>query len=238
MSDEGAYTLPKEESNKLFVFINTKDWEKAQATIKRNPNFVKEHCTVPGFYDGRFTSCMTPLHLACALEAPPSIIQALVAASPAATEEPEKTYGRIPLHVGICFGIPTESLTCLIKAYPKGCKVQDDHGRLPLHYACRSTSTRDEKNALLLLKAYPDSVKVADTNGFLPIHVATRSGNSRTLIRMLIRSAPETIVTKTRKGSTCIDCAKASNKFPNETEKDEIVQLLLRTVEEVGLRIQ
>jgi ankyrin repeat protein len=236
MSDE-AFPLPKEECNKLFSQINKKDWEKAKATLKRNPNFAKEHCTVPGFYDGRFSSCMPPIHLACALEAPPSILQALHEAYPDGISEAEKTYGRIPLHIAAAFGLPTESLTVLIKLHPKACKVQDDHGRLPLHYACKSHSTlRDEKNALCLLKAYPDSVKVADTNGFLPIHVATRSANSRTVIRMLIRSAPETIVEKTRKGNTAIDCAKNS-KFANDIEKEEIVGMLERTVEEVGLRI-
>jgi hypothetical protein len=53
---------------------------------------------------------------------------------------------------------------------------------------------------------------------------------------MLIRSAPETIVEKTRKGNTAIDCAKNS-KFANDIEKEEIVGMLERTVEEVGLRI-
>jgi hypothetical protein len=106
-----------------------------------------------------------------------------------------------------------------------------------LHYACKSNGTAvDEKNALMLLKAYPEGVHVADFNGFLPIHVACRSLTSRALIRMLIRSAPETIVQQTGKGNTAILCAKNS-RYGDDTEREEIVGMLERTVDEFGLAI-
>jgi ankyrin repeat protein len=231
-----AYDLPKEESNKLFLLINKRDWNRVIVLAKRSPNLTKEQCTVPGFYDGRFSSCMIAMHLACALDAPVPVLQALHAANPLGVQDTESTYGRLPLHVAVMFSMSPTNLYSLIKLYPKAMKTQDAHGRIPLHYACKSDSTPiDEKNALTLLKADPTSVHAADFNGFLPIHVACRSVNSRTVIRMLVRSAPETIVKETGKGNTAITCAQNS-RHGTEEKRQEIVGMLQRTVEEFGLK--
>ncbi|KAG7367180.1 ankyrin repeat domain protein [Nitzschia inconspicua] len=232
-----AFDFPPEESNKLFVLINRRDWNRAVATAKRSPNFAKEQCTVTGFYDGRFSSCMTAMHLACALDAPPTVIQALYEANPICAKDTESTYGRLPLHIAVMFSMSSTNLYNLVKLYPKALKTQDAHGRVPLHYACKSDSTPiDEKNALALLKADPSTVQIADFNGFLPLHVACRSLISRTVIRMLIRSAPETIVKQTAKGNTAIYCAQNS-RHGNEERRQEIVGMLQRTVEEFGLTL-
>jgi hypothetical protein len=236
MSNE-AFHLPKEEANKLFKLINKRDWKRVESCVKRSPNFAKELCTVPGFYEGKFSSCMPAIHLACALEAPVTVLQGLHAAWTEGLAEPESTYGRLPLHIAVMFGMPCDSLNCLIKMHPKALKIQDAHGRLPIHYGCKSNgNSRDEKNALSLLKAYVDCVMVADLNGFLPLHVACRSANSLPLIRMLIRCRPETIVRQTLKGNTAIDCARNS-RYGTEESRAEIVGILERAVQEFHLRI-
>lgn len=230
-----AFDLPADEANKLFLLVNRRDWNRVIVLAKRSPNLAKELCNVTGFYDGRFSSCMPPMHLACALDAPAPALQAIHAANPNSLKDTESTYGRLPLHIAVMFCMSPTNLYNLIKLYPKALQTQDAHGRVPLHYACKSDSTPiDEKNALTLLKADPSTVHIADFNGFLPLHVACRSVNSRTVIRMLIRSAPETIVKQTGKGNTAITCAQNS-RHGSEEQRDEIVGMLKRTVEEFGL---
>lgn len=246
-----GYNLPRDgESNKLLSLINRREWDRATSVARRSPTTARETCTIEGFFDGRFPSRVAALHLACALRAPPSVIQALYSAHPSAVGEVESTYGRLPLHLAVLNGIPTDSLHVLIKLYPQGAKVQDVHGRLPIHYACkgRSGQTVDssrtdqssldvviEKNVLNLLRAYPDSVYVADFQGFLPIHVACRSALSRTVIRTLIRTAPDTILRQTSKGSTAIDCAKNGRSGGSTSDRQDIVGMLERCVEESGI---
>ena len=233
-----SFDLLKEESNKIFDAINKREWERVIMLAKRSPNLCKEQCTVQGFYDGRFSSSMPPLHLACAMpNVPLQVLQAIYSANEAGIKEPESTYGRLPLHIAVMHGMPTSTLGGLMKLCPKSVKTQDSHGRIPLHYACKSNGTSvDEKNALMLVKAYPEGVQVADANGFLPLHVACRSMSSRALIRMLIRSSPQTIVAQTSKGNTAILCAKNS-RYGDENERDEVVGMLERTVEEFGLDV-
>jgi hypothetical protein len=272
-----GYDLPRgSESNKLLYLLNRREWEKATTVVKKNPTTVKDaYCTIDKFYDGRFPSRVSALHLACALKAPPSMIQAVYTAHPASVGEVESTYGRLPLHIAVLNGIPPNSLSQLIKLYPQGTKVQDLHGRLPIHYACKgrsvftqtptaSSSSHSmeqqqqqasslpssslssslpisvdvmEKNALLLLRAYPDCVHVPDFQGFLPLHVACRSSHSSLIIRTLIRSAPDTILQQTLKGSTAIDCAKNGKTTTagggrSKVDRHEIVGMLERCVEE------
>jgi hypothetical protein len=251
-----GYSLPREgESNKLLSLINRRDWDRAVAVARRSPAAARELCTIEGFYDGRFPSRVSALHLACALGPPPDVLQAVYNAHPAAVGAVESTYGRLPLHLAVLNGITTESLNLLLKLYPQGAKVQDVHGRLPIHYACKGRpgqmTTADppagpgpldspgglaiEKNAVNLLRAYPDCVYVADFHGFLPLHVACRSALSRTIIRTLIRAAPDTILKKTAKGSTAIDCARNGKSGGSLADRQEIVGMLERCVEESGM---
>jgi hypothetical protein len=235
-SDE--HELSKEDSNKLFSLINKRDWNRVIALAKRSPNLAKDQCTVTGFYDGRFSSCMSALHFACALDSPAPVLQALHAANPLGVKDTESTYGRLPLHIAVLWSMSTPTLLDLLKLYPKALTTQDSHGRIPLHYACKTdnNSSVDEKNAVTLLRADPSSVQIADFNGFLPLHVACRSVSSRTVIRMLIRLAPDTIVRATAKGNTAISCAQNSRHGDDE-KRQEIVGILQRTVEEFGLTL-
>jgi hypothetical protein len=227
--------FPKEEWNKLFVLINNRDWNRVITLAKRSPNLAKEHYTITSFYDGRISSCMAAIHLACSLAAPASVLQALHVAHPGGVEEMDSCYARLPLHIAALFGMANTDIIVLLKMSERALKTQDAHGRIPLHYACKSNSTpNDEKNALTFIKAFPESVHVADFNSFLPIHVSCRNCNPRTVIRMLIRSAPETIVKQTAKGNTAIGCAKNS-RHGDAAQRQEIVGILERTVEEFGL---
>jgi hypothetical protein len=237
--DSDSYELSKEDNNKLFSLINKRDWNRVVALAKRSPNLAKEQCTVARFYDGRFSSCMSALHFACALDAPAAVLQALHAANPLGVKDTESTYGRLPLHIAAMLSMSTPNLSDLLKLYPKALTTQDAHGRIPLHYACKTdkNSPVDEKNALTLLKADPSSVQIADFNGFVPLHVACRSVSSRAVIRMLIRSAPDTVVRATAKGNTAITCAQNS-RHGDEERRQEIVGILQRTVEEFGLTLQ
>jgi hypothetical protein len=148
------------------------------------------------------------LHAACKHQAPPTTVGALYEAHPSIVKEPAATYQRVALHVAVMNSAPQRTISALLKLYPGAAGMQDAHGgRLPIHYA-RKDTVNGESNIRYLLKAYPESTEVADDNVFLPLHVACRCGASMGAIRMLIRTAPETILRKTNKGSTPIHCAK------------------------------
>ena len=86
-------------------------------------------------------------------------------ANPAAASVKGGCYGCLPLHVAIRCALLTgdESIVkALIKASPKAITVADEHGNLPLHYAC---GCNDEKVCLpvvkLILEAYPEGASAS-----------------------------------------------------------------------------
>jgi ankyrin repeat protein len=65
----------------------------------------------------------------------------------------------------------------LLKAFKSAVTVQDDQGKLPMHYACENRNIG--KVALsLLYAAYPKAVEVEDGFGYTPITTAQAFGNN------------------------------------------------------------
>lgn len=216
-----------DEPNLVFSLLQDHKWDRALKEAKKTPRLCKDLFHVGGFYDGQIASRVNALHLAAALGAPPEVIQGLAAIHPGAAFQVDRKYGRIPLQIAVMSGAPTATVGALLKIDPKTAKERDNNGRVALHYACKDHAG-GEASTRLLLRAYPEGALVADDSGFLPLHVACRYGTSLAVIRMLIRAAPESMLAKTKKGSTPMVCARTSKGGLGE----EIVGILERCAEE------
>ncbi len=216
------------EVNKVFDLLQEEKWEKALKEAQKNPALVRDLFLVDGFYDGKITSQVNALHMAGALGAPAELIHALAAVYPPAATELDRKYGRNPLHIAVMSGSPANTITALLRVDPKAARQKDNNGRIPLHYASKDQQN-SESSTRLLLRVYPEGAMIADDSGFLALHVACRYGKSLNVIRMLIRSSPESLNVQTRKGSTPLVCARGNKCGMSE----EISGVLERFLEEV-----
>jgi hypothetical protein len=226
-------TLELPESNPLFALLHKKKWNQAAKEAHRgSAMFAKQMFNVGGFYDNKIAARINALQLACALEAPSNVIEALCNAYPDGMEEVDSSYQRNALHIAVLNGASPSTVQALLKLNPGVARARDVHGRLPIHYACKEDSN-GEKNAFHLLKVFPEAAVVADINGFLPLHVACQFGTSVPVVRMLIRASPKSIHAKTKRGSTALMCAK---KVKARDMQEELVGILERCAEETSDR--
>lgn len=208
------------EGEALLKLIREEAWEEAEFTLRTDPLAVTWMVTIPGFFDGKVTAKVLPAHLACQLRPPASIVTTLHQIHPRGFLKPESAYKRIPLHIACMSSAPTETIALMSRFQGGPTKKKDALGRLPIHYACKDPKM--DVAIAHLLKAYSKSTEVADKQGFLPIHVACRSGMPLPVIRLLLQSAPDTIDSKTNKGSTPYMCARHSQC----SHKEELLSFL------------
>ena len=92
-----------------------------------------------------------------------------------------------------------------------------------------------------LLQAFPAGASIADRNGWLPLHVACRIGESPKVIEELLNAFPESIGSKTNKGSTPLACAlKHEGVAVGKDDKvasESVIRILKRAMEERGLEV-
>jgi ankyrin repeat protein len=195
--------------NPLFMLLDTKSWSAVLQQLQANPSLAKGAIKMAGFYGvKKITTTANALHIACKHNAPIDVIKAfLIQANSHAASEKDSSYQRLPLHIATLNQCSSRVVGALVKEYLKAVKIQDVHGRLPIHYACKDR-VNGERTLQHLLKVYLDSAHVADDQGFLPLHVACRSSMLMVVINMLLRVAPESILAKTNNGATPVHCAK------------------------------
>lgn len=220
-------SIPADDPNQVFNLLQDHKWDQALKEAKKSPRLVRELYQVGGFYDGQISSKVNALHMAAALGAPPELISGLAVIHPGAAFQVDKRYGRIPLQIAVMSGAPANTVSALIKIDPKTARQKDNNGRIALHYACKDPVS-GESSTRFLIRAYPEGADAADDSGFLPLHVACRYGTSLSVIRMLIRSSPKSMLATTKKGSTPLSCARTSKGGLGE----EIVGILERCAEE------
>jgi ankyrin repeat protein len=204
--------------NSLFVLIEQRKWKDIDKAMDLFPGMGSETFDIPDFYDGKTSSKVTALHLACKYQAPPAVINSLYKENPRQVVLVDSKYQRTALHIAVMNGIEVKSLKSLLKYNPKATEVQDALGRLALHYACRSNEEVVKMFVESLAKAHPQGARTADSSGFLPIHVACRCNAPKSIIKLLIRLAPETVFSKTKKGSSVVSCATLG-KCPDDVMK-------------------
>ena len=80
----------------------------------------------------------------------------------------------------------------LVEAWPDSVKIQDEEGRLPLHYALYYPGYIIEV-IQLLVECWPESLQVTDDEGNLPLHVACWSKASPNIISYILHLYPQAV---------------------------------------------
>mmetsp|Transcript_26964 Transcript_26964/g.58459 ORF Transcript_26964/g.58459 Transcript_26964/m.58459 type:complete len:622 (-) Transcript_26964:146-2011(-) len=198
----------------LNQLIMREDWGLAAMQCRMRPHLAGRWLERSGFFMGRHSASVLPLHQAVALHPPVEMIQTLVLTYPAGIKSKETSFGRLPLHVACRSGASPEAIECLLAYHPDGGREGDTLKRIPLHYALKNDAGAEVVEQLL--EAYPEGVKRSDHRGWIPLHVACSMGTELSIIEMLLEEYPETVLMKTRKGSDCIKCAEMSRGHVNE----------------------
>ena len=115
--------------------ISHEDWNLVLMECKMWPKDASKWTHRSGFFDGEHDSRVLPIHMACALQCPPDVVDALVECYPMGIKLREEAFQRLPLHVACQTNAPIETIEALIHHYPEATRAKDCIGRLPIHYA-------------------------------------------------------------------------------------------------------
>ena len=144
---------------KLSVIINERSWDRVLARLKSHPNEASEVVSHGGY--GK----VLPLHEACQLQPPATVVQALVKVH-GESAYTKGLWGFLPLHLAVrSNGI--EAVAALLDAYPEGATAKEEKGKLPIHLACEWGTSVEIIDRLLL--SNPESIYVRDNDGKLPM---------------------------------------------------------------------
>eukprot|EP00565_Helicotheca_tamesis_P000560 CAMPEP_0185728228 /NCGR_PEP_ID=MMETSP1171-20130828/3649_1 /TAXON_ID=374046 /ORGANISM="Helicotheca tamensis, Strain CCMP826" /LENGTH=243 /DNA_ID=CAMNT_0028396911 /DNA_START=11 /DNA_END=742 /DNA_ORIENTATION=- len=186
-------------TKKLHRHIRNESWSMACKRCESHPKDARSWTKQNGFYEGSINTTVLPIHLACALGAPLSLFECLLAAYPESALSAESQYKRIPLHLACIYNHRLDVIELLLSRFAKGAQVCDSIGRTPLFYVMSTDPPVDMVECLL--NAYPESIRTPDHMGWLPIHVACHMGCSNEAIIKLLDAYPESLYAKTKNGS-------------------------------------
>ena len=192
----------------LFRMILKKDWAGAVARANTFPDEAATWIVTKGFNGNlRFL----PLHKACVLQPPESIIEALVAAYIDGAKCKDQD-GWLPVHCACFYGASAGVISTLLVAHPKGAQSKDDEGRLPLHYACLKSAPQEVID--VLLSNFPKGAMSKDDEGRLPIHHACSKGAAEGVIDALLKASPKGAQSKDDQGRLPLHhaCRKAASE--------------------------
>lgn len=200
----------------LFRHILKKDWK---AAAKRADAFPEESATwiVTKGFNGNLR--FLPLHKACVLNPPESIITALLEAYKQGSEDKDQD-GWLPVHCACFYGASESVINALLIANPRGAHAKDDEGRLPLHYACLKGSSQGVID--VLLATYAKGAMSKDDEGRLPIHHACSKGAPENIIDALLKASPKGAQSKDDQGRLPLHHACRKNA------SERVIRTLLR----------
>lgn len=84
-------------------------------------------------------------------------------------------WSRLPLHVAIMTGAPSQIIASLVKAYPEALRCRDNKLMLPLHLALQYEASDDV--VVFLLMQFPDAVNMLAKNNLTPINCALKAND-------------------------------------------------------------
>ena len=85
----------------------------------------------------------------------------------------------------------------LLKAYPRGARIDSEGGRLPLHTACAGGA--GPSVVAEILRAYPDAARHRNKDGYLPLHLAAHWGVAHSDVApVLLTPYPDAVVGRNR----------------------------------------
>eukprot|EP00934_Nitzschia_sp_Nitz4_P004966 Nitzschia sp. Nitz4//scaffold54_size114964//41440//44056//NITZ4_003846-RA/size114964-augustus-gene-0.18-mRNA-1//-1//CDS//3329554336//4956//frame0 len=146
---------------------------------------------------------VTPLHLMCKLNNPPTdIISSIVEAAPEVASWVD-SHGWLPLHHACANGVTTEVLQVLTSAYQEGKVVQDNQNRTPLHfYATRNADNPTAMATNVQILSDSGAAELPDRGGMLPMHYACAYGTNPLVLKVLADAFPDSLAAKESKGRT------------------------------------
>ena len=200
----------------LFRMILKKDWKNA---ISRTASHPEEACTwiVTKGFNGNLR--FLPLHKACVLQPPDSLITALLKAFPEGAKNTDQD-GWLPIHCGAFYGASEHVVNALLCAHPKGAQTKDDEGRLAIHYACLKGAPKAVID--VLLASFSRGTMVKDDEGRLPLHHACSKNAPDSIIESLLKASPKAAQTKDDQGRLALHHAS------RKSTSDKTIRTLLR----------
>jgi ankyrin repeat protein len=200
----------------LFRLILKKEWKHAAVRAASYPEEASTWIVTKGFHGNlRFL----PIHKACVLSPPFSLIDALLEAHPDGAKAKDQD-GWLPIHCACFYGASDEVVTSLLKPFPKGAQSKDDEGRLPLHYACLKGASQGVVDSLL--DAFAKGSMSKDDEGRLPIHHACGKGAPEGVIDALLKVSPKGAQSKDDQGRLALHHACRKNA------SERVIRTLLR----------
>jgi ankyrin repeat protein len=200
----------------LFKLILKKDWKSAAKRAIAFPEEASTWIVTKGFNGNlRFL----PLHKACVLQPPESIITTLLNAYLDGAYDKDQD-GWLPIHCACFYGAGDAVINTLLNANPKGAQSKDDEGRLPLHYACLKGASQGVID--VLLATYSKGVMCKDEEGRLPVHHACSKGAPESVIDALLKASPKSAQSKDDQGRLPLHHACRKNA------SERVIRTLLR----------
>ena len=214
--DSATHEVDYEHRTVLFRLILKKEWKQAAL---RAANYTEEASTwivTKGFHGNlRFL----PIHKACVLQPPETLVDALLTAFPEGAEAKDQD-GWLPIHCACFYGAGEPAITALLKSFPKGAQSKDDEGRLPLHYACLKGASQAVVDSLL--ETFSKGSMSKDDEGRLPIHHACGKGAPEGVIDALLKASPKGAQSKDDQGRLALHHACRKNA------SERVIRTLLR----------
>jgi len=200
----------------LFRLILKKDWKAASNRSNTFPDEASTWIVTKGFNGNlRFL----PLHKACVLQPPVTLIETLLHAYPDAARSADQD-GWLPIHCACFYGATETVINAILIANPKGAQSKDEDGRLPLHYACLKGASQGVVD--VLVGAFPKGAMSKDDEGRLPLHHACSKGASEGVIDALLKASPKGAQSKDDQGRLPLHHACRKNA------SERIIRTLLR----------
>jgi len=129
----------------LYTFIESKHWESAAERCRSAPSEAATWISRREPSDpNRIRWRLLPLHATCVFRAPLSLIEALIAANPAAPSLVDDQ-GMLPIHLACRNGASRGVVMTLLNAHPRSVDAKDKKGRTPLNLVENSASENKGK---------------------------------------------------------------------------------------------
>jgi len=148
--------------SKLHDCIMNKKWDEGNQLCKDYKFMAQRWLEHRSKRTGAVTYRKLPIHNACVLGAPKTLILNLINAYPEGLEEQDEG-GKLPLHLILSHNVSLDIITRMLKVYPEAANVADGNGMLPIHRACAVGASDSVVNALFL--AHPTGVLQKDKRG-------------------------------------------------------------------------
>jgi len=183
-------------NSKLLQYIQDEKWSKAVLYVTKNPQDVSlaGEVSIPSSSSSSSRKKskdfvvlqLFPLHLACILEGPSSLIEILLECNPRLALEhvDGDVHGRLPLHVTLANSSSADVSLALIRHGMEATRTVDLNGDLPLHILLKKYAQMNSEglrmlekfqgnNVMSLFKTlveiFPDSIYQMNNEGVMPI---------------------------------------------------------------------